>query len=246
MFFALKRKLALATLLLAAATSVLSAAVLPDAPMPQNASQSPMPTAAAVPVRSGGLGDLLFPDRFTVDSGTQTQPLTVRQKFGGYVREQLGLSPFVAAGISAAVSQGLDSDPDWGQGWEAYGKRTGDILIEGETVAIMREGIFPSILHQDPRYYRRGEGTVTDRGVYAATRTLITRQDSGRAAFNYSAFAASAGGAALTYAYYPDTSQTFSQAAETFGENIGGIAITNLLREFGPDIKRKLFHRDRD
>lgn len=235
--------LALSAALLICSPFVVRAAVLPDAPAPQTSSQAP---TVGIPAHENTLGDRLFPDRFTVDAGTQTQPLTVGQKFGGYAREQLGLSPFLAAGVSAAISQGLDSDPNWGQGWEAYGKRTGDILIEGESVAILREGFFPSLLHQDPRYYRRGSGDVIGRATYAATRTLITRQDSGRAAFNVSSFAASAGGAALTLAYYPDKSQNATQVLETFAENIGGIALTNILREFGPDLKHKLFHRDRD
>jgi hypothetical protein len=230
----------LSAILLASSPVAVRAAVLPDAPAPQSTSQS-----ANVPAHENTLGDWLFPDRLTVDPGVETQPLTVGQKFGGYAREQLGLSPFLAAGIAAAISQGLDSDPKWGQGWEAYGKRTGDALIQGESVAILRSAIFASILHQDPRYYRRGSGNFLGRVTYAATRTLITRQDSGRTAFNYSAVGAAAGGAALTLAYYPDRSQNGSQVAEGFAENIGGIAVVNLLREFGPDVKHKLFHRDR-
>lgn len=239
----LRKPFAFAAILLVFSPLGGRAAVLPDAPMPQTSSQ---PATVPVPAHENSLGDLLFPDRFTVDPDTQTQPLSSGQKFRGYVREQLGLSPFLAAGISAAISQGLDSDPKWGQGWEAYGKRTGDALIQGESVAVMREAIFPSLLHQDPRYYRRGRGNVVRRAVYAATRTLITRQDSGRAAFNFSAVGAAGAGAALTLLYYPDRSQNSTQVWEGFGENIAGIAVTTVLREFGPDIKHKLFHRDRD
>ncbi len=234
----------LAAILLAASSIIARAAVLPDAPAPQTTPQQDQSSVAPVPIRSSGIGDALFPDRFTVDPGEPTRPLSVGQKFGGYAREQLGLSPFLAAGISAALSQGLDSDPLYGQGWEAYGKRVGAILIEGESVAILRGGFFPSVLHQDPRFYRRASGRLVDRAFYAATRTLITRQDSGRSAFNFSSVGASAGAAALTLAYYPDRSQNATQVVETFGSNLGGIAITNLFREFGPEIKHKLFHRD--
>lgn len=239
------RSLAIGALLLIGSTIAARAAVLPDAPIPQNATQ-PQSTAVPVPAHTNGLGDVLFPDRFTVDPGIETQPLTVKQKFGGYAREQLGLSPFLAAGVSGAISQGLDSDPQYGQGWEAYGKRVGAILIEGESVAILREGFFPSILHQDPRFYRKGSGGLVNRAVYAATRTLITRQDSGKRAFNFSSILASGGAAGLTLAYYPDRSQNTTQVFETFASNVGGIAITNVFREFGPEIKHKLFHRDID
>lgn len=241
------RALALGALLIFGATIATRAAELPNAPVPQDAAQSQAQNSAApVPAHTNGLGDILFPDRFTVDPGVVTRPLTVKQKFGGYAREQLGLSPFLAAGVSAAISQGLDTDPEYGQGWEAYGKRVGALLIEGESVAILREGFFPSILHQDPRYYRKGSGGLFNRAIYAATRAVITRQDSGKAAINFSSILASGGAAGLTLAYYPDRSQNTTQVFETFASNLGGIAITSVFREFGPEIKHKVFHRDID
>jgi hypothetical protein len=179
-----------------------------------------------------------------VDPGVETEPLTVAQKFGGYAREQIGLTAPLGAALSAAISQALDSDPKYGQGWEAYGKRTGALFVEGESVAFLRGGFIPTLLHQDPRYYREGKGSFVHRSLYAATRTLITRQDSGRKAFNVSAIGASAGGAAMTLAYYPDRSQTTSEVLWTFAGNVGGIAAANWLREFGPEIKHKVFHTD--
>jgi hypothetical protein len=237
------KALAIGAFLLTASPSLVSAAELPDAPTPQNATQS-QGSIAPVPAHQNNLGDLLFPDRFTVDPGVETHPLSVKQKFGYYAREQLGLTAPIGAALSAAVSQGLDDDPKYGQGWEAYGKRVGAIYIEGESVAFLREGLLPTLLHQDPRYYRQGTGGFVHRSFYAVTRTLITRQDSGRKALNFSALGASGGGAAMTLAYFPDRSQTSSAVLSAFAGNIGGIAAANWLREFGPEIKRKVFRRD--
>jgi hypothetical protein len=232
-------------LLLTASSILACAAELPDAPVPQNgAVTGPQTSVAPVPAHRNGIGDILFPDRFTVDPGVETQPLTVKQKFGGYAREQLGLTAPLGAALSAAISQGLDTDPKYGQGWEAYGKRTGALFVEGESVAFLRGGFFPTLLHQDPRYYRQGAGGLMSRSFYAVTRTLITRQDSGKKMLNFSALAAAGGGAGLTLAYYPDQSQTTSQVLWTFAGNIGGIAGANWLREFGPEIKHKLFRTD--
>jgi hypothetical protein len=224
------------------ASPLLSAAELPDAPAPQDATQS-KGSVAPVPAHQNNIGDLLFPDRFTVDPGVQTQPLSVKQKFGYYAREQLGLTAPIGAALSAAISQGLDTDPKYGQGWEAYGKRVGVLFIEGESVAFLRGAFLPTFLHQDPRYYRQGTGGFLSRTVYAATRTLVTRQDSGKRTLNFSALGASGAGAAMTLAYYPDRSQTSSAVLWTFAGNIGGIAGANWLREFGPEIKRKVFRR---
>ena len=239
------KALAIGAVLLTASPHLVSAAELPDAPSPQNATQSrSQGSVAPVPAHQNNIGDLLFPDRFTVDPGVQTQPLSVGQKFGYYAREQLGLTAPLGAALSAAVSQGLDSDPKYGQGWEAYGKRVGALYIEGESVAFLRGALLPTLLHQDPRYYRQGTGGFVSRSFYAATRTFITRQDSGRKALNFSAVGASGGAAAMTLAYFPDRSQTSSAVLWAFAGNIGGIAAANWLREFGPEIKHKVFHRD--
>jgi hypothetical protein len=237
------KALAIGAVLLTASPHLVSAAELPDAPSPQNSTQS-QGSVAPVPAHQNNIGDLLFPDRFTVDPGVQTQPLSVGQKFGYYAREQLGLTAPLGAALSAAISQGLDSDPKYGQGWEAYGKRVGVLYIEGESVAFLRGGLLPTLLHQDPRYYRQGTGGFVSRSFYAVTRTFITRQDSGRKALNFSAVGASGGAAAMTLAYFPDRSQTSSAVLWAFAGNIGGIAAANWLREFGPEIKHKVFHRD--
>jgi hypothetical protein len=237
------KALAVGVVLLTASSPLVSAAELPDAPAPQNATQS-QGSIAPVPAHQNNLGDLLFPDRFTVDPGIETQPLSVKQKFGYYAREQLGLTAPLGAAFSAAISQGLDSDPKYGQGWEAYGKRVGAVYIEGESVAFLRGALLPTLLHQDPRYYRQGTGSFVGRSVYAVSRTLITRQDSGKKALNFSALGASGGAAAMTLAYFPDRSQTSSAVLWAFAGNVGGIAAANWLREFGPEIKHKVFHRD--
>jgi len=237
------KALAIGAVLLTASPHLVSAAELPDAPAPQNSTQS-QGSVAPVPERENTLGDLLFPDRFTVDPGVQTQPLSVKQKFGYYAREQLGLTAPLGAALAAAISQGLDSDPKYGQGWEPYGKRVGALFIEGESTAFLRGAFLPTFLHQDPRYYRQGTGSFVNRSFYAATRTLITRQDSGKKMLNFSALGGSGGAAAMTLAYYPDRSQTSSAVLWAFAGNIGGIAAANWLREFGPEIKHKVFRRD--
>lgn len=240
----IRKALVFSSTLLIFSSVVASAVELPNAPEPQNPTSRSAGSTAPVPAHENDIGDLLFPDRFTVDPGVQTQPMSFGQEFGAYGREQLGLTAPLGAALVAAISQALDSDPKYGQGWEAYGKRTGALFIEGESTAFLRGVFFPTLLRQDPRYYRKGEGGFWNRSIYAATRVLVTRQNSGSRAPNFSALFASGGAAALTLAYYPDRSQTSSQVLWTFAGNVGGIAGANWLREFAPELKHKLFHKD--
>ena len=106
----------------------------------------------------------------------------------------------------------------------------------------MTEGVFPTLLHQDPRYFRRREGTGRSRLSYAIGRLFITRTDSGKTQFNYSEVVGGATFLAISNAYYPD--------GRSVGNNMGRYAVqlsfdaaSNVLKEFWPDLKRKLPRR---
>ena len=69
------------------------------------------------------------------------------------------------------------------------------------TADIFTTALYPCLLRQDPRYYRLGDGTASHRMGYALTRILVTRQDSGRKAFNYSEVLGSFSSSALAVTY---------------------------------------------
>jgi hypothetical protein len=93
--------------------------------------------------------------------------------------------------------------------------------------------VFAPIFHEDPRYYVMGSGhPFLKRLVYAGTRVLITRTDSGHSTPNYALFAGNAASSALTVTYYPAKNTTFSGVAETFGGSLGGSALGFVVDEF--------------
>ncbi len=116
-----------------------------------------------------------------------------------------------------------------------YARAFGDQIIG----SYVTEAILPSLLHEDPRYFRLGAGSFWRRLYYASSRLLVTRDDSGRSRFNVSEIAGNAAVVAITSSYYPD-SRSPSEAAERFGMALGNDAISNLMTEFWPDIKRRL------
>ena len=94
------------------------------------------------------------------------------------------------------------------------------------------ENLLPTVLHQDPRYFQKGDGNVASRIWYAATRTLVTRQDSGRNNVNASFLGGFAMSVALSNAYYPDRNRNASDAAVRYGEGVAISAVFNVVREF--------------
>lgn len=182
----------------------------------------------------------IMPAYGVVDEGMHPPALRVGQKFK-LASQYINPYTFVFVAGEAGVNQALDRPREYGQGAEGYGKRFGAALADGLTNSVFATGVYPSLLHQDPRYYRRGSGSFFNRAFYAATRVLVTRQDSQRSAFNVSEIMGNLTSAAIGTAYYPDSQRDFSHVAERAGIQLSFDAGFDVLKEFYPDIERKLF-----
>jgi hypothetical protein len=123
-----------------------------------------------------------------------------------------------------------------------YAKRFGGTYADFAIQNMMTEGIFPTILHQDPRYFRRRNGTARSRLGYAISRLFITRTDSGKNQFNYSEVVGGATFLAISNVYYPD-GRGVADNMSRYGVQLGFDAASNVLKEFWPDLKRKLPRR---
>ncbi len=127
---------------------------------------------------------------------------------------------------------------------KGYARRYGTALGDQVIGNMMTESFFPSMLHQDPRYFRIGKsrGSVMHRIGYAASRILITRTDSNERQFNFSEVLGNATAVAISNAYYPDT-RTAGDNIERLGIALATDAFSQVMKEFWPDVKHALFHR---
>jgi hypothetical protein len=186
----------------------------------------------------------VLPNYRTADASVPFTPITAKRKFTIASKDSFDYPLVGVAAIIAAVGQWNNSNPSFGQGWAGYGKRVGTSYADQAIGNMMTEGLFPSMLHEDPRYFRRGYGSVWSRTVYAATRVFVTRTDSGGSRFNFSELLGNATGTAISNAYYPDN-RTVGDNVEKLASQIGIDAFSQVLKEFWPDIKRKVFHGSR-
>jgi len=118
---------------------------------------------------------------------------------------------------------------------EYYARSFGDALIGN----YMTEALLPSLLHEDPRFFRSGVGPVWKRAYKAARQVLVTRTENGHERFNFSEVLGNSAVVAVTSIYYPD-SRRLGPGATRVGLQIGNDVISNLLTEFWPDVKRHL------
>jgi hypothetical protein len=171
------------------------------------------------------------------------KPITSGEKF--WIATHDGFDPFswVTTGLFAGVAQWHDQSREFGQGATGYAKRYGASFADGAIANFMSEAILPSLLHEDPRYFRLGRGSFFHRVGYTISRELITRKDSGAAGFNFSEVFGNLGAASLSNLYYPPSERSAGETMERFAVNIVSDTGFNVLKEFWPDMRHKILHK---
>ncbi len=223
---------------------------LPDAPS-ASASQAGGETRTATPANREVpvskqqpkriLG--LMPNYRAVSAGAIPPPPTPKQAFKVATQNSFDYSSFVFVGITSLLAEGSNSHPAlgkgvdgyWGYYWRGFVDKT-----DGNYLVIWA---LPSVFHQDERYYAKGEGSFLKRGVYAASRILITPNYQGHNTFNASEILGRAMAQGISTAYYPSSDRTAGALAVKFGWAMGRDALTNTFREFWPDIATHVLHR---
>lgn len=211
--------------------------------------QVPSPQPAAIQAVSvDGSDDRIFgviPNYLTVDEPQKgIAPLTVKEKFVLFAKETFDPFTAGAAAAGAALSQIDNDNPKYGHGAGPYAERFGAAVADITTQNFFSDAVLASLLHEDPRYFRRGrEYGIWNRVGYALSRVVITRTDKGTERFNYSGMIGMGMGIALSNAYYPDASVSGKEVVSRFGTSFAAAALGNLLPEFWPDIHEKFFHR---
>jgi hypothetical protein len=211
---------------------------------PQTTSQPQQTPQQQVPAQPRDTShDRLFwalPNFLTVENAENVPPLTAGQKFKLVARGIYDPMEFVLVGFVAGLGQASDSDPSYGQGAQGYAKRYGTAYGDNAIENFMAYAVFPSVLHQDPRYYQMGQGGFRKRAVHAISRVVLTRSDSGQTQFNYSELLGASSAAAIsTYAYHPQSERSFGNVATVWGTQMGWDVATYLVKEFWPDLRKK-------
>jgi hypothetical protein len=195
---------------------------------------------------TGTVNDRIFevlPNYGTVENADALPPLRAGQKFRLATASVFDWGAYPFNGVLSAIAQAKNDPKEWGQGWGAYGKRFGANFGDNSIGTYMTTAIFPSLLHEDPRYYQMGKGRFAHRAYHAVNRLFVTRTDSGHDHFNYSESVGNAVAAAMSNFYHVPSDRTASRNASTFGFLILYDGLSNELKEFWPDIRRKVFHK---
>jgi hypothetical protein len=184
----------------------------------------------------------ILPNYRTADSTTPFAPLTVGQKWKIATKDTFDYPSYVLAGAFAGLSQEDNSNPEFGQGLKGFAKRYAAGIADQDLGNFMTEAIYPTLLHEDPRYFRKVNGSVKSRMWWAVERIVITKTDSGRPQFNFSEWVGNGTVAAIGNLYYPNE-RGFNATMQRTLTQVGTDTVSDVLKEFWPDIKRKWLHK---
>lgn len=239
-------------------TQVAMANELPDAPQPGDGVAGTTSQSSAAGDKQGGdtsadpakktpppqpkriLG--VMPNYRAVSAGVKPPPFSKHEAFMVATRNSFDYSAFVFVGVTSLLAEGTNAHSQLGKGVPGYWAYYWRGWLDKTDGNYFVDFVMPMIVHQDERYYAKGEGGVLKRSVYAASRVLITPNFDGKSGFNTSEVLGRGVSQAISLSYYPSQTQSFSGFAQKYAYALGRDAVTNVFRELWPDINARLIH----
>jgi hypothetical protein len=170
---------------------------------------------------------------FFVSYTWKAAPLTTKQKYELSWKTAIDPVSFLIVGGTAGIEQAQDHFEEYGEGAMGYAKRFGANYADLAIGTFLGGAVFPSLFHQDPRYFYKGAGNFWSRAGYALSTAVICRGDNGKWQANYSGILGDMAAGAASNLYYPANDRT--GASLTLENGLLSAAfdgVGNLLQEF--------------
>jgi|SRR5579864_1394975 hypothetical protein len=181
--------------------------------------------------------------QFGTTSRLNAPPLTSGEKFHLFAKSAFDPVELSVVGLQAAVSQGEDEFPEYGQGAAGYGKRYGATLADEVSSGFWANYFYPVLLKEDPRYFRLGQGTIKHRMGYALLQEVICHTDKGGRSFAWENVLGAFTTGGVSNLYYPPAERGLGLTMSRSAIAVGYGSLGGLVDEFYPDISHWLFHR---
>jgi len=184
----------------------------------------------------------VFPN-FYVTYEPHPAPLTTKLKYKLALRTTIDPVNILATAMFAGFNQAAET-PDYQEGALGYAQRFGAAYADGFTDIMIGGAVLPSMLHQDPRYFYKGRGSIKSRIGYAIAFAVICKGDNGRWQFNYSSIGGDLASGAISNLYYPPSNRgpglVFYNALLSAGGRVAdNLAQEFLFRRFTPTAKKR-------
>lgn len=199
--------------------------LIAQAPIEPSLPESPLPHRRVL---------LLFPGFETVQDPTiPVAPLHPRQKFEMAYRKSVDPSLPIESLMFSGIDKAINYGPNYGTGGTAFAQLVGYNAANLSSTFLFTDALLPVMLHQDPRYFRKGAGSLGSRVWWAFRSEFVAYSDTGREMPNYASMIGFGMSTALSNAYSPESNVTLPQTMERWGVKEGVSFGLNILREFG-------------
>jgi hypothetical protein len=183
----------------------------------------------------------VIPNYRTVDASIPFEPLPAKRKLNIARHDSFDWPSYVFAAGLAFVMPG-SKDDSYGTGFTGYANRYVRSASDQIVGNMLSEGFVPALLHQDPRYFRQGENrNFWPRLGSALSQIAVARSDSGHRMFNAGEFLGNAMAVGISNTYSPNLN-SWSARSDKLAVMVSTDAFSNVMKEFGPDLKQKLLH----
>jgi hypothetical protein len=183
--------------------------------------------------------ELIYPFQFFL--GTKLIiPLTWEQK--GYLAVHNWSDPaniLTIVGISS-INIAADSHTAYGPGIQGFATAAGVSLLQDATGEFFGTFLIPSLVRQDPRYYRMPKASIPRRFAHAVMMTYVAHGDDGHLMPAYGTLLAYPISAEIGNLYVPGIESDLASTAKRVATGLAIEPANNLLTEFLPDVASRV------
>lgn len=187
--------------------------------------------------------DPTAPAASAVPAGTPAQPEFPVQvhSFRTFVKRLWSVRALTSTLPAAVVEQVHNWPDEWGKDRHGFEKRIASLYGQF-VIGVGLEESVKAIHYEDTRYRRLGHGNFFRRTAYVVANTVTARRQDGSRTPAWSLAANAYGSWGIATLWSPPEYRTAASIAEWGTSGMGTFAVSNLAREYWPDIKG-MFHR---
>jgi hypothetical protein len=175
----------------------------------------------------------------TVAAGAATDYPAEAHNFRTFVKRLYAVRALTATLPPAAVEQVRVRPKEWGSDGHGFDKRIASLYGQ-YAIGVGFEEAAKAIHYEDTRYRRLAKGNFFRRTGYVVATTVTARRQDGSRTFAWSLAANAYGSWGVATLWMPREYRTAGSIVEWGSYGLGAFAVTNLAREYWPDIRRVL------
>ena len=177
----------------------------------------------------------------SVSSPDPAIPLAIEGKFTIYLKRTYGPGAFLKSGVTSGIKQARNQPVEWGRGWDGYGNRFGSSMGQRAVSNTITFGV-GALRGEDPRYFPSGQTRISARIGSALAQTFVVHTDHGGRTVAIGRVAGAFGGGFISRTWKPEGHGIIRSGVQSGAISLSSGAVSNVIREFWPDIKKHLPH----